>query len=122
MRKLAIVLALLPMVACSTTSSAAPTAEQQQRGIKSVSALSSDYASGAYWSSLERSADGRSNAFARDMNQVGTFFDRHFWNYDANDPYVNFPTDATRIGHTGRSVLSGVSAIPIVGDIWDMFR
>ena len=40
MRKLALVLTLLPFAACSTTG---PTAEQRERGIKSVSSLSSKY-------------------------------------------------------------------------------
>ncbi len=120
MRKLAFVLALLPMAACSMGSGL--TSEQQARGIKSVAALSSAYESGAYWTSLRQSADGRSNAFGRDLRKVGDFFDRHFWNYDGNDPYVNYPSDTTRIGHMGRFGMSAVSSFPIVGDVVSYFR
>ena len=121
MRKLALVLALLPMTACSTVGGGI-TQEQSDRGIQSVAALSSRYESGAYWTSLRQSADGRSNAWKRDFGQIGDFFDRHLWNYDANDPYVNYPTDNTRVGHTGRTGLAMVSALPVAGDIWDWFR
>ncbi|MCA8954020.1 MAG: hypothetical protein KDE27_31210 [Planctomycetes bacterium] len=121
MRKLALVLALLPMAACSSWGSGL-TPEQEARGIKSVSALSSDYESDAFWTRLRRSADGRSNAFGRDVRNIGDFFDRHFWNYNANDPYVNYPTDTTRLGHIARGGASFASSTPVVGDVWEWFR
>ncbi len=121
MRKLALALALLPMAACSSWGSGL-TEEQRQRGIKPVSTLSSDYESKAFWTRLDQSADGRANAFGRDLRRVGDFFDRHFWNYDANDPYVNYPTDTTRLGHTGRAGASFASSLPVVGDVWSYFR
>lgn len=120
MRKSALVLALLPLAACST--SGGLTQEQRDRGIKSVAELSSSYESQSYWTGLRQSADGRSNAFGRDLGKVGDFFDRHFWNYDANDPYVNYPTDTTRLGHLGGFGLATLSATPIIGDVWHMTR
>ena len=116
MRKLALVLALLPMAACSSWGSGL-TPEQEARGIKSVSALSSDYESDAFWTRLRRSADGRSNAFGRDVRNIGDFFDRHFWNYDVNDPYVNFPSNTTKLEHIGRFGLNTVSSLPLVDEI-----
>lgn len=123
MRKLAIVLALLPFAACS---SAGLTAEQRKLGIKSVSSLSSDYESGSFWTRWRQRNDGRANAFGRDMQSMADFFDRHFWNYDVNDPYVNYPTDTGRLTHVGRFGATVVSSTPVVGDaiVWtdDLFQ
>jgi hypothetical protein len=109
------------MVACSSWGGGL-TPEQEARGIKSVSSLSSSYESGAFWTRLRQSSDGRSNAFGRDLRAVGDFIDRHIWNYDANDPYINYPTDTTRLGHTARLGASAVAATPIVGDVATYFR
>jgi len=121
MRKLALVLALLPIAACSSWGSGL-TPEQEAKGIKSVSALSSSYESGAFWTRVRQNSDGRSNAWGRDWRRIGDFFDRHLWNYDANDPYINYPTDTNRIDHLGRTAVSAVSAVPVVGDVPTYFR
>lgn len=117
MRKLAFVLALLPMVACSTASNTGLTEEQRNRGIKSVRSLSSSVEGRAFRLGLLRSFDGRSNAFGRDMGKIGDFFNRHIWNYDANDPYINHPTDTNRLHHIGRAGLGAVASTPVVGDV-----
>lgn len=103
------------MAACSTFGSGL-TAEQEQRGIKSVSALSSDYESGSFWARVRQRNDGRANAFGRDLQSVQNFFDRHFWNYDVNDPYINYPTDTGRMTHVGRFGTTFVASVPVIGD------
>ena len=106
MRKFALVLALLPMAACSTFGwdgqGAGLTQEQQQRGIKDVTALANSYETQSFFRSVRRRSDGRNNAFGRDLMNITNFIDRHLWNYDANDPYVNFPSSTTKLEHIGR--------------------
>lgn len=117
MQKLAFVIALLPIAACSTSGL---TAEQKKLGIKNVSSLSSDYESGSFWAHLRQRNDGRANAFGRDLQNITDFIDRHIWNYDVNDPYVNYPTDTGRFTHVGRFGASLVTSTPVVGDtiVW----
>jgi hypothetical protein len=121
MRKFAIVLALLPFAACSTFGwegqGSSLTPEQQQRGIKDVAALSSDYETQSFFRSVRRRSDGRNNAFGRDLMSVSTFIDRHIWNYDANDPYINFPSNTTKLEHVGRFGLNTVTGLPLVDEI-----
>lgn len=105
MRKLALVLCVLPLGACSLTwegQGADLTAEQKNRGIKDVAALSSAYETESYWRGQRRRADGINNAFGRDLGKVQDFFDRHFWNYDADDPTVNYPSETGKLEHAGR--------------------
>lgn len=112
MRKLALVLTLLPMAACSTL-----TSEQEQLGIKSVSSLSSQYERDTFFSRLRLRSDGRNNAFGRDLGKIQDFIDRHFWNYDPNDPYINYPSDTTKLEHVGRFTLTTLSSVPGVDEI-----
>jgi hypothetical protein len=121
MRKFAFVLALLPMAACSTFGwdgqGAGLTKEQRQRGIKDVAALANSYETQAFFRSVRRRSDGRNNAFGRDLMSISNFFDRHLWNYNENDPYVNFPSNTTKLEHIGRFGLNTVSGMPFVDEL-----
>jgi len=121
MRKFALVLALLPMAACSTFGwdgqGAGITQEQQQRGIKDVAALANEYDTESFFRGVRRRSDGRNNAFGRDLTSISTFLDRHLWNYDENDPYINFPSRTTKLEHVGRFGLNTVSSLPLVDEI-----
>ncbi len=115
MRQLALVLCLLPLAACSSFAWEGQggdlTAEQKNRGIKDVAALSSKYETESYFRGLRRRSDGINNAFGRDLGSITTFFDRHFWNYDPNDPTVNYPSETGKIEHTGRFLLDTTGGI-----------
>lgn len=118
MRKLALVLTLLPIAACSTSG---VTKEQRERGIQSVSSLSSKYERDAFFTRVRQRSDGRNNAWGRDLNAIQDFIDRHFWNYDPNDPYVNYPSDTTKLEHLGRFGLTTLTSIPGVDEITTRF-
>ncbi|MBL9076081.1 MAG: hypothetical protein JNL08_01175 [Planctomycetes bacterium] len=121
MRQLALVLALLPFAACSSFSwegqGANISREQQKRGIKDVSALASTYETQSFFQDVRRRSDGRNNAFGRDLMRIQDFLDRHLWNYDANDPYINFPSNTTKLEHVGRFGLTTVSSLPLVDEV-----
>lgn len=121
MRKLALVLSLLPLAACSTFGwegrGAGVTAEQRDRGIKDVAALRSEYNSQQFYREVRRRSDGRNNAFGRDLMAIQDFIDRHFWNYNANDPYVNYPSDSTKLDHLGKFAVMQASSVPGVDEI-----
>ena len=121
MRKLALVLTLLPLAACSTFGwegqGAGISKDQKNRGIKDVAALSNEFNSQQFYREVRRRSDGRNNAFGRDLMKISDFFDRHFWNYNANDPYINYPSDTTKLEHIGRFGLTTVSALPLVDEV-----
>lgn len=121
MRKLALVLTLLPLAACSTFgwdgAGGSTTQEQQARGIKDVAALSQQYETQSFFRGVRRRMDGRNNAFGRDLMAMQDFFDRHVWNYDANDPYINYPSNTTKFEHIGRFGLTMASGMPFVDEI-----
>lgn len=121
MRKLALVLTLLPLAACSSFGwegqGAGLSKDQKNRGIKDVSSLSSEYSSQRFFRDVRRRSDGRNNAFGRDLMAIQDFTDRHLWNYNRNDPYVNYPSDTTSLEHLGRFGLSTVSTLPLVDEI-----
>lgn len=121
MRQLALVLTLLPLAACSTFGwegqGAGISQDQKNRGIKDVAALSSEYNSQAFFRDVRRRSDGRNNAFGRDLMSISDFIDRHFWNYNANDPYINYPSDTTKLEHIGRFGLMTASSLPLVDEV-----
>lgn len=121
MRKLALVLALVPFASCANFSwegrGAGVSKEQADRGIKDVSALANEYETQSFFRSVRRRSDGRNNAFGRDLMKMTDFIDRHFWNYDANDPYVNFPSNTTKLEHIGRFGLMTASSLPLVDEV-----
>lgn len=107
MRKLAL---LVPLILATTAcqgftwrgQGSGLTDEQAALGVKDIDALAREYDTRTYWAGLRRQMDGRSNAFRRDLANVQSAFGRHFLNYSADDPYVNYPTDRTSAGHLGR--------------------
>ena len=121
MRKLAFVLTLLPLAACSSFGwegqGAGLTQEQKNRGIKDVAALSSEYNSQHFFRQVRRRMDGRNNAFGRDLMGITDFLDRHIWNYNANDPAVDYPSDTTKLEHIGRFGLMTASSLPFVDEV-----
>lgn len=121
MRKLALVLTLLPFAACSSFAwegqGAGLTEAQKKRGLKDVTALSNEYNSQQFFREVRRRSDGRNNAFGRDLMRISDFIDRHVWNYDVNDMYVNYPSDTTKLEHTARFGLVAVSSLPLVDEI-----
>ena len=122
MRKLALVLTLLPLAGCSNFlnwkgQGAGVSKEQKERGIRDVGALSSEYQSKHFYREVRRRSDGRNNAFGRDLMSIQNFFDRHIWNYDQNDPTVNYPSDTTKLEHVGRFGVGIVTSVPLVDEI-----
>lgn len=121
MRNHALALLLLPLAACSSFGwegrGGDLSADQKKRGLKDVTALSNDYETESFFKGVRRRSDGRNNAFGRDLAAITDFFDRHFWNYDANDPYVNYPSSTTKFEHIGRFGLNTVSSLPIVDEL-----
>ena len=121
MRKLALVLTLLPLAACSTPftweGQGSISEDQKNRGIKDVASLSNEYNSQNFFREVRRRSDGRNNAFGRDLMAIQDFFDRHIWNYNANDPSVNYPSNTTKLEHIGRFGLVTVTSLPFVDEI-----
>lgn len=121
MRKLALVLTLLPLAACSTFGwegqGAGISKDQKNRGIKDVAALSNEFNSQQFYREVRRRSDGRNNAFGRDLMAITDFLDRHLWNYNANDPYINYPSDTTKLDHLGRFGLMTLTSVPGVDEI-----
>ena len=116
MRTLALALCILPVAACSSFTwsghGSGLNNEQRERGLQDVTALSNKYESEAFYREVRRRSDGRNNAFGRDLMMINDFIDRHFWNYDANDPAVNYPSDTTKFEHLGRWTLSTATMVP----------
>lgn len=122
MRKFALVLTILPVLAACQNfgwegAGGKISPEQKARGIKDVQALSSAHETESFFRGVRRRSDGLNNAFGRDLMSIQSFWDRYFWNYDANDPYVNYPSDTTRLEHVGRFGLSTVTSLPVIDDV-----
>jgi hypothetical protein len=121
MRKLALAVALLPLAACSTFTwegqGGRLSTEQKSRGMRDVTALTNEYESQSFFRSVRRRMDGRNNAFGRDLMNIQDFFDRHLWNYDSNDPYINYPSNTTKLEHLGRFGLTMASGLPLVDEV-----
>lgn len=123
MRKIALALALLPMLgACQSFgwsgAGAGVTPEQAELGIMDVAALADAQDTESFFASVRRRRDGRSNAFGRDLGKITDFIDRHLFNYSADDPYVNYPSNTTMIDHVGRfGVNTFAGRIPVIDDI-----
>lgn len=87
------------------------------RGLKDVATLTKDYETARFFTGLRRRMDGRSNAFNRDLESLTSTIDRHFFNYSADDPYVNFPTEYGPIDHTLRTAVTTVAPLPLAQDV-----
>lgn len=59
--------------------------------------LVKDYETDRFWQELSNRQTGRSAAFSRDMEHIRRTWDRHFLNYDWDDPYLN-PTGGSEGG------------------------
>jgi hypothetical protein len=119
MRTFALVIALLPLGACSWFGLDGKSSyrESGDREIKSVSSLERTHKRNQFFGDLRRRNDGRNNAFGRDLMAIQDFIDRHVWNYNQNDPYVNYSNDTTKLGHVGRFGLMQASTVPGVDEI-----
>ncbi len=84
-------------------------ADQKVRGIQDVDTLARNYQTDKYFSGVRHRYTGRSNAFGRGLGDIQSTFDRHFWNYSINDPYVNYPSNLTVSDHTLRFLGSFVA-------------
>ncbi len=89
-------------------------AQDASRGLKDVPTLSKQYETQKFFSGLRRRMDGRSNAFARDMDNIIATADRHLFNYSADDPYVNFPTEYSILDHSMRTAVKFVTPMPLM--------
>jgi hypothetical protein len=119
MRQFALVLSLLPLAACSVLGLDGKDTYRggSEREIQSVSSLESRHQKNKFFGELRRRNDGRNNAFARDLMGIQDFIDRHVWNYNQNDPYVNYSNNQTKLGHVGRFGLMQASSVPGVDEI-----
>ncbi len=77
-------------------------ADQEARGIRDVDTLARNYQTRKYFSDVRHRYTGRSNAFGRGLGEIQATFDRHFWNYSIDDPYVNYPSDLGTSDHVLR--------------------
>ena len=107
MRKLVLLLPLiLSAVSCQGFTwegqGAGLTDAQRAAGVKDLNALAREYETRTYFAGLRRRLDGRANAFGRDLASIQSSFGRHFLNYSESDPYVNYPSSTTSLGHLGR--------------------
>jgi hypothetical protein len=122
MRTFALAL-LLPLGACGSFTwaghSTGLTDEQRKNGLKDVAALSSEYETQAFFRDVRHRSDGRNNAFGRDLMRIQDFIDKHFWNYDKDDPAVNYPSDTTKFEHFGRFLLVTATSLPPVDEVTD---
>ncbi|MBK8977919.1 MAG: hypothetical protein IPM29_18590 [Planctomycetes bacterium] len=111
MRKLALILPVLAgalaLGACQ--SSEASKSSASELTVADVARMESDYAHERSWSKLRHTIDGRTNAFDRDLGSVWSTINRHFFNYSADDPYVNFETDETYLTVFWSQTFDGVS-------------
>jgi len=98
--KLALVLPLALLASCETFAWEGRQGETD--GIPDIAQLADSYETQSFWREVRRRSDGRVNAFSRDLGRIGDFWDRHFLNYSANDPNVNYPTDQGRVEAFGR--------------------
>ena len=56
-----------------------------------------EYRSDRFFQELSNHQSGRAASFSRDMEHIRKTFDRHFLNYDWDDPYLN-PTGGSEGG------------------------
>lgn len=118
MQKIALALTLLPLAACSSFSWHGQDARPDNRvTMADVTAMASQYDTETFFRDVRRRSDGRNNAFGRDLMQIQDFFDKYFWNYDKNDPTVNYPSDTTKLEHLGRFGLTTLTSVPGVDEI-----
>ena len=102
MRILAPILILCLLSSCITWRGAGISTlsdDQRARGIQDVETMAGNYQTSKYWRDVRRRYNGRSNAVGRGFAQIQATFDRHFWNYSVDDPYVNYESSLTPGDH-----------------------
>lgn len=106
MRTPVLVLSLLALCSCSSFTwkgqKSGLSEDEKRRGLEDFTALTRQYETETYFRRLRARADGRANAFGRDLSSIQETVDRHFFNYSPDDPYVNHPTEVGVLGHMGR--------------------
>ena len=108
MKKLALVAPLLLLSACNISwpGQGRGTNENSTNDVTDVAALQGQYDTQKYFGDLKRRKDGRENAFGRDLDAITATVDRHFFNYSADDPYVNHPSTASAFNHIMRFTIN----------------
>jgi len=102
MRILASLAVLCLLTSCITWKGAGVStlsASQKEMGLEDVGSLARNYEINKYWKDTRHRYQGRANAFGRGLSNIQNTFDRHFWNYSANDPYVNYESSVTNTEH-----------------------
>lgn len=102
MRILAPLAVLCLLTSCITwkgagVSSLSP--EQREMGIVDVDVLARNYEISKYWRDTRRRYAGRNSAFGQGLRRIQATFDRHFWNYSPDDPYINYQSNVTTTEH-----------------------
>ena len=99
---------VLALGACSSFSwqgrNANLSEQEAALGLKDVATLQAEFNKERRWNNLSRTIDGRTNALARDLDNIWSSIDRHLFNYSRTDPYVNHETDQNYFS----AALSGV--------------
>ena len=103
-KKFALIAPLLFVSACTMTwpGQGRGTAENAHNESTDVGSLQGQYDTQKYFSDVKRRKEGRENAFGRDLDSITATVDRHFFNYSADDPYVNHPSTASAFNHLMR--------------------
>lgn len=107
-QKLALIAPLLLLSACNITwpGQGRGGSETSMRDVNDVAALQGSYDTKKYFGDVKRRKDGLENAFGRDLNQITSTIDRHFFNYSADDPYVNHPSTSSAFNHLMRFTIN----------------
>ena len=102
--KLVLVAPLLLLSGCNLTwpGQGRATSSDTIRNVSDVAALQSSYDDKKYFGDVKRRADGRENAFGRDLDAITATIDRHLFNYSKDDPYVNYPSTVSNFNHLMR--------------------
>ena len=79
-----------------------------------VAALQGRYDTQKYFRDAKRHKDGRENAFGRDLDNLTATFDRMFFNYSKDDPYVNHPSTVSNFNHMMRFAID--NTYPLVSN------
>ncbi len=95
MRTLALLVPLLLLAtACQGFSWVDQNSRNAVRGdgpltVQDVNSLIQSYNTQQFYRQVRDRSNGRSAAFSRDMSSIRRTIDRHFFNYDWDDPYLN---------------------------------
>ena len=115
MRTLAslVLLCLLPSCVTWAGQGKGVSDSDRAKGLRDVASLAKEQEAREYYRSLRQRRDGLTNALGRDLDNITAFIDRHFFNYSKDDPYVNFPTESTRLEHVFGFALDTTVATPL---------